>query len=220
MVKVTKVGQEPHDELHCPRGCGKLNNNRKLTNLKKYYKCNKCKGINLNIDEIKTMKLWMKAVKKNKLDRFLNEGKNGNLCCPTCTRLMKKISLEYDKNAADAGQKPGPGTMAAQGLLQPEMLIIVLPLLAIYGLSKALSKPKKKDDKLKTVTIDACRFCHSFWFDKGELKELAQVGQFADGSIELSDELKSDFIQNIKPSKPGILPTPGVVVTYSKSEVK
>ena len=104
--------------------------------------------------------------------------------------------------------------MAAQGLLQPEMLIIGLPLLAIYGLSKALSKPKKKDDKLKTVTIDACRFCHSFWFDKGELKELAQVGQFADGSIELSD-----FIQNIKPSKPGTRTTPGVV-TYSKSEVK
>lgn len=196
MVKVTKIGEEPSNELQCPRECGKLNNKRKLTNLKKYYKCKKCKGINLNINEIKMMKLWMKDVKKNKLERFLNEGKQGALCCPTCTRKMKQIGLEYDEKQIKEGQKPGAGSVIGQGIIAPEGLIIGLPLLAIYGLSKLLSKPKEKENKLKTVIIDACGFCQSFWFDKGELQVLAQVGQFADGTIELYDEFESDFIQN------------------------
>ena len=217
MVKVTKFGQEPLNELQCPRKCGKLNNKRKLTNLKKYYKCNKCKGINLNINEIKMMKLWMKGVKKNKLERFLNEGQQGDLCCPTCTRKMKQIRLEYDENAIKEGQQPGAKNIIGPGIIGPEGLIIGLPILAIYGLSKLLSKPKEKESKFKTLIIDACGFCQSFWFDKGELQELAQVGQFADGTIELSDEFKADFMQNVELAKPGTQPSSGVV-TASKTE--
>ena len=186
MARVIKVGgtsKEPEREYPCPRDCGNLSNKRKIGNLKKHYKCKKCGGINLSINEMESL-FWLRGIKKNKLAKFLNSGKPGGLNCPTCSRKMQVVELRYDKKAVDAGQKPGAGSVAAQGLLQPEALILALPLLAIYGLSQSLSRSKQQTQDLKTVNIDSCGSCHSFWFDKNELQELANVGQFAEGAVE------------------------------------
>ena len=117
------------------------------------------------------------------------------------------VELRYDKKAVDAGQKPGAGSVAAQGLLQPEALILALPLLAIYGLSQSLSRSKQQTQDLKTVNIDSCGSCHSFWFDKNELQELANVGQFAEGAIE---QLYSKESGHVEVAKHGSEVTPGV----------
>ena len=209
MARVIKVGEtskEPEREYPCPRGCGNLSNKRKIGNLKKHYKCKKCGGINLSINEMKSL-FWLRGIKKNKLERFLNSGKPGGLNCPTCSRKMQVVELRYDKKAVDAGQKPGAGSVAAQGLLQPEALIIGLPLLAIYGLSQLLLGPKQQTHDLKTVTIDSCGFCNSFWFDKNELQELAQVGQFAEGAVQ---QLYSKESGHVEVVKHGSEVTPGV----------
>ena len=212
MARVIKVGEtskEPEKELPCPRGCGNLTNQRKLTNLRKHYKCKKCGGINLSIDEINAQ-IIDRGIKKNKLARFLNSGTPGGMNCPTCSRKMQVVELRYDKKAVDAGQKPGAGSVAAQGaqgLLQPELLIIGLPILAIYGLSQLLSRTKQQTHNLKTVTIDSCGSCHSFWFDKNELQELAQVGQFAEGAVE---QLYSKESGHVEVAKHGSEVTPGV----------
>jgi len=123
---------------------------------------------------------------------------------------MQVVELRYDKKAVDAGQKPGAGSVAAQGaqgLLQPQAAIIALPLLAIYGLSQLLLGPKQQTHDLKTVTIDSCGFCNSFWFDKNELQELAQVGQFAEGAVQ---QLYSKESGHVEVVKHGSEVTPGV----------
>ena len=206
MARVIRVGKEPEKELPCPRGCGNLTNQRKLTNLRKHYRCKKCGGTNLSIDEINAQ-INNRGIKKNKLEKFLNSGKPGGLNCPTCSRKMQVVELRYDKKAVDAGQKPGAGSVAAQGLLQPEALILALPLLAIYGLSQSLSRSKQQTQDLKTVNIDSCGSCHSFWFDKNELQELANVGQFAEGAIE---QLYSKESGHVEVAKHGSEVTPGV----------
>ena len=200
MARVIRVGKEPEKEYPCPRGCGNLSNKRKIGNLKKHYKCKKCGGINLSINEMKSL-FRLRGIKKNKLERFLNSGKPGGLNCPTCSRKMQVVELRYDKKAVDAGQKPGAGSVAAQGaqgLLQPELLIIGLPILAIYGLSQLLSRTKQQTHDLKTVNIDSCGSCHSFWFDKNELQELANVGQFAEGAIEQLYSKESGHVEVVK----------------------
>ena len=209
MARVIKVGEtskEPEREYPCPRDCGNLSNKRKIGNLKKHYKCKKCGGINLSINEMESL-FWLRGIKKNKLARFLNSGKAGGLNCPTCSRKMQVVELRYDKKAVDAGQKPGAGSVAAQGLLQPEALILALPLLAIYGLSQSLSRSKQQTQDLKTVNIDSCGSCHSFWFDKNELQELANVGQFAEGAVE---QLYSKESGHVEVAKHGSEVTPGV----------
>ena len=213
MARVIKVGKEPEKEHPCPRGCGNLSNKRKIGNLKKHYKCKKCGGINLSINEMKSL-FHLRGIKKNKLERFLNSGTPGGMNCPTCSRKMQVVELRYDKKAVDAGQKPGAGSVAAQGaqgLLQPELLIIGLPILAIYGLSQLLSRTKQQTHNLKTVTIDSCGSCHSFWFDKNELQELAQVGQFAEGAVE---QLYSKESGHVEVAKPGSEATPGVSTVF------
>ena len=180
MARVIKVGgapKEPEKEYPCPRGCGNLTNQRKLTNLRKHYKCKKCKGINLSIDEINTQ-ILNRGIKQSKLEKFLNSGKQGGLNCPTCSRKMQILTLSYDKNLFPSTLDKGMMGIGQFG--GPEALIITLPILAIYGISKLAykrtKKAKQKPKNLKSVVIDSCGYCNSFWFDKNELKELTEVG--------------------------------------------
>ena len=206
VIKVGGISKEPEREYPCPRDCGNLSNKRKIGNLKKHYKCKKCGGINLSINEMESL-FRLRGIKKNKLERFLNSGKPGGLNCPTCSRKMQVVELRYDKKAVDAGQKPGAGSVAVQTVLQPQAAIIALPLLAIYGLSQLLLGPKQQTHDLKTVTIDSCGSCNSFWFDKNELQELAQVGQFAEGAVQ---QLYSKESGHVEVAKHGSEVTPGV----------
>ena len=215
MARVIKVGgtsKEPEREYPCPRGCGNLTNQRKLTNLRKHYKCKKCGGTNLSIDEINAQ-INNRGIKKNKLEKFLNSGKPGGLNCPTCSRKMQIIELSYDKDLLSSTLDKG--MMGLGGLGGPEAMIVTLPILAIYGISKlaskATKKAKQKPKNLKSVVIDSCGSCNSFWFDKNELQELAQVGQFAEGAVE---QLYSKESGHVEVAKHGLEATPGVSTVF------
>jgi len=209
MVRVEKLGTEALEQKYpCPRGCGNLTNQRKLTNLRKHYKCKKCKGINLSVDEINAQML-NRGIKKNKLERFLNSGKQGNLACPKCLRKMQILELSYDKDRLPSTLDKGMMGLGGPGF-GPESMIIALPILAIYGIaklaSKATKKGKQKPKNLKSVVIDSCGHCNRFWFDKGEFKELTEVGA-SKADIELINALKIEL------AKKGTKPTKGVVTT-------
>ena len=208
MVRVEKIGTESSEQKYpCPRGCGNLTNQRKLTNLRKHYKCKKCKGTNLSVDEINAQ-ILNRGIKKNKLERFLNSGKQGNLACPKCLRKMQILELSYDKDRLPSALDKGVGALGGPGPFGPEGMIIALPILAIYGIAKLASKKTKKakPKNLKSVVIDSCGHCNSFWFDKDELKELTEVGA-SKADIEQINALKIEL------AKKGTKPTKGVVTT-------
>ena len=213
MARVIRVGEtskEPEKELPCPRGCGNLTNQRKLTNLRKHYRCKKCGGTNLSIDEINAQ-INNRGIKKNKLEKFLNSGKPGGLNCPTCSRKMQIIELSYDKDLLSSTLDKGMMGLGGFGSMGLEAMIITLPILAIYGISKLAykrtKKAKQKPKNLKSVVIDSCGSCNSFWFDKNEIQELAQVGQFAEGAVQ---QLYSKESGHVEVVKHGSEVTPGV----------
>ena len=213
MVRVEKIGTETTEPKYpCPRGCGDLTNQRKLTNLRKHYKCKKCKGTNLSVDEINAQML-NRGIKKNKLERFLNSGKQGNLACPKCLRKMQILELSYDKDRLPSTLDKSVGALGG-GPLGPEGMIIGLPILVIYGIAKLASKKTKKakPKNLKSVVIDSCGHCNSFWFDKNELKELTEVGA-SKANIEQMDALKIEL------AKKETKPTKGVVTAAKKQNL-
>jgi Zn-finger nucleic acid-binding protein len=105
------------------------------------------------------------------------------------------------------------------GLGGPEAMIIALPILAIYGISKlaskATKKAKPKPKNLKSVVIDSCGSCNSFWFDKNELKELTEVGA-SKADIE---QMYSKESGHVEVAKHGLEVTPGVsIVSVAEKE--
>ena len=100
MVKVTKVGEEPPFELHCPRGCGNLRYG--WTAPGKTNNCKNCSGIMLTLDELQTFEnrgiKRFNKLKKNKLSETLSTGKTGSLDCPKCRKIMVEIELFYKKS--------------------------------------------------------------------------------------------------------------------------
>ena len=175
--------------------------------MRKHYRCKKCGGTNLSIDEINAQ-ITHSGIKNNKIEKFLNSGKPGELNCPTCSRKMQRIELSYDKDLLPSTLDKG--MMGFGGLGGPEGLIITLPILAIYGISKlaskATKKAKQKPKNLKSVVIDSCESCNSFWFDKNEFKELNEVGA-SKADIE---QMYSKESGHVKVAKPGSEVTPGV----------
>ena len=176
-----------------------------MTNLRKHYRCKKCGGTNLSIDEINAQ-ITHGGIKKNKIEKFLNSGKPGELNCPTCSRKMQRIELSYDKDLLPSALDKG--MMGLGGFGGPEGMIITLPILAIYGISKlaskATKKAKQKPKNLKLVVIDSCGYCNSFWFDKNEFKELNEVGA-SKADIE---QIKG--LGHVEVAKHGSEVTPGV----------
>ena len=100
MVKVTKVGEDPPLELHCPRGCGKLRYGRSMYR-GKTNNCKKCKGVMLTLDELQILEnrglSAFNKLRKNKLREIVNAGKVGSLDCPKCRKIMIEIELFYKK---------------------------------------------------------------------------------------------------------------------------
>ena len=215
-IRVEETSKEPEKELPCPRSCGNLTNQRKLTNLRKHYRCKKCGGTNLSIDEINAQ-INNRGIKKNELENFLNSGKPGELNCPTCSRKMQRIELSYDKDLLPSALDKG--MMGLGGFGGPEGMIITLPILAIYGISKlaskATKKAKQKPKNLKLVVIDSCGYCNSFWFDKNEFKELNEVGA-SKADIE---QMYSKESGHVEVAKHGLEVTPGVsIVSVAEKE--
>ena len=162
MVKVTKVGEDPPLDFHCPRGCGNLRYGWTLQG--KTNNCKNCSGIMLTLDELQTFEnrgiKRFNKLKKNKLSETLSTGKTGSLDCPKCRKIMVEIELFYKKSRFLAKQEEATNLENFVGGLP---IIWVIP--AILDFASDF-KHGKLD---KSVTIDACPSCIIFWFDKTEL---------------------------------------------------
>ena len=169
MVNVTKVGEDPPLELHCPRGCGKLRYGRSAHYIDrgKTNNCKQCKGVMLTLDELQIFEnrgiKRFNKLRKNKLRETLNTGKVGSLDCPKCKKIMVEIELFYKKGRYMAKQEEA--TNLGNFIRGLPIIWVIEP---IIDLASDL-----KDGKLnKSVTIDACHSCFIFWFDKTELSKV------------------------------------------------
>jgi Zn-finger nucleic acid-binding protein len=185
MARVIKV-TEPEKELPCPRrhdfrGCGNLRYGKTWRNSQKVTNCKNCKGVMLTLDEIQTwgQDSWVPGRKKaarklrsSGLENFLSSGTPCSLDCPKCSKKMVEIKLSYKKsrvagNMQDAMLDP---------LSNPGYFIRGVPIVGeIFGVVMFLGEASQDivhGKKTKSVTIDGCRNCHIFWFDKTELEQL------------------------------------------------
>ena len=214
MVKITRVGEEPPLELHCPRGCGKLRYGRSIHYRGKTNNCKKCKGVMLTLDEIQTfenkgLKSFNK-LRKNKLGEKINSGKIGSLDCPKCRKIMFELELFYKKGRYMAKQEEATW----KSVTSPSLgnLVTGIPIIGSFFTAVVVTADLAADLKHgkldKSVTIDACPSCFIFWFDKTELMR-----------VTANDVTVKKENSSVKVAPPNSQPTPGVVTT-SKSELE
>ena len=214
MVKITRVGEEPTLELHCPRGCGKLRYGRSIHYRGKTNNCKKCKGVMLTLDEIQTfenkgLKSFNK-LRKNKLGEKINSGKIGSLDCPKCRKIMFELELFYKKGRYMAKQEEATW----KSVTSPSLgnLVTGIPIIGSFFTAVVVTADLAADLKHgkldKSVTIDACPSCFIFWFDKTELMR-----------VTANDVTVKKENSSVKVAPPNSQPT-SRVVTVSKSEVK
>jgi len=210
MVKITRVGEEPTLELHCPRGCGKLRYGRSIHYRGKTNNCKKCKGVMLTLDEIQTfenkgLKSFNK-LRKNKLGEKINSGKIGSLDCPKCRKIMVEIELFYKRGRHMAKQEEATW----KSVTSPNLgnLVSAIPIIWVIEPILDLASDLKHGKLDKSVAIDACPSCFIFWFDKTELMR-----------VTANDVTVKKENSSVKVAPPNSQPTPGVVTT-SKSELE
>ena len=173
MVKITRIGDEPPLELHCPRGCGNLRYGRTLQG--KTNNCKKCSGIMLTLDELQTFEnrgiKRFNKLRKNKLGEKINSGKIGSLDCPKCRKIMFEIELFYKRGRYMAKQEEATW----KSVTSPSLgnLVTGIPIIGSFFTAVVVTADLAADLKHgkldKSVTIDACPSCFIFWFDKTEL---------------------------------------------------
>jgi len=173
MVKVVKFEEEPLEGLICPRGCGKLRYGRSLHYTRKTNNCKKCNGIAATLDELKNWEgkgLGYNKLRKNKLREALEAGKSSSLDCPKCRKKMLKIELFYKRGRfmsriEEDSKKPlSKQHFTIVGGI-PMIGEIVRAVMWTVDLAGDLTHGKLD----KSVTIDACSSCLTFWFDQSEL---------------------------------------------------
>lgn len=212
MVKITRVGEEPPLELHCPRGCGNLRYGRTFQYRGKTNNCKNCSGVMLTLDELQTFEnkgiKRFNKLRRNKLGEQISSGKIGSLSCPKCSKKMVEIELLYRRSRHMAKQEEA----MVEPWKNPGFFARGIPIIGeIFGMVMLTSDIAgdliygKLD---KTVTIDACPSCFIFWFDKTEL-----------GLLSLNDVTTKNENSSVKVAPPNSQPSSGVV-TASKSEVE
>ena len=191
MVKVTKIGQEPFNELQCPRGCGNLRYGRTTQYLKKTHNCKKCKGHVLTLDEIKTIeKKGIKRfnkMRRNKLGEVLSSGTLGNLNCPKCSRKMVEIKLYYKRGRHMAKQEKAMLDPWKNSGFFVRGIPIIVEAFGMVLLATDVAGDLIHGKLDKTVTIDACPTCFIFWFDKTELVLVIMNDVTAKSEVERKD---------------------------------
>jgi hypothetical protein len=180
-------------QLNCPRGCGNLTGtlqeNRRSEVWTIKIVCDTCEGIFVNPQQ------FIKGEKQ--LKRFIEEKIPGetktNLKCPNCSEEMLEITLEYDKiysGSTGLGSKIAKaplevfkgGGMSGEDVVP---VVIVAAAVAAIGLTVGvteaalrvpsnIAKRKKNQKEMERhgqeLTIDMCKPCNSFWFDKNEIE--------------------------------------------------
>jgi Zn-finger nucleic acid-binding protein len=214
MVKVTKIGEAPTDDLQCSRGCGNLRYGRTFQYRGKTNNCKNCSGVMLNLDELNTLEnkgiKRFNKLKKNKLRETLSTGKAGSLDCPKCRKIMVEIELFYKRGRYMAKQDEA----TLKSVTTPNLgnLVSGIPIIGGFFTAVVVTADLAADLKHgkldKSVTIDACPSCFIFWFDKKEL-----------GLISMNDVTVKKENSSVKVAPPNTQSTQGVV-TASKSEVE
>ena len=179
-------------QLNCPRGCGNLTGtlqeNRRSEVWTIKIVCDTCEGIFVNPQQ------FIKGEKQ--LKRFIEEKIPGetktNLKCPNCSEEMLEITLEYDKiysestglgsKIAKAFPLSGDAVAMGEGIVFVPVIIVAAAAIGLtVGVTEAalrvpsnIAKRKKNQKEMEIhgqeLTIDMCKPCNSFWFDKNEIE--------------------------------------------------
>ena len=173
MVRVVKTEENVHN---CPRGCGPLKYGRSMDVISKTTHCKKCKGIMLTKNEIQKWehkRPGFNKMKQNNLFELLNSGTTGTLDCPKCHTKMKEIHLGYKKSRMMSRHEE---VMKDPKKITGEMVLEFLPIIgALIQFGRFISEvggDATKGKLKKTVTIDGCSSCFTFWFDRGEIIQI------------------------------------------------
>jgi len=181
MVRVEKIGTETTEPKYpCPRGCGPLKHGRSMDIISKTTHCKKCKGIMLTKDEIKKWEnkragalINLNKMKQNNLFALLNSGTTGTLDCPKCHTKMKEIHLGYKKSRMmSRHEEIAKDPKRITGEMALEFLPIFGALIQFGRFISEVGADAKKGKLKKTVTIDGCSSCFTFWFDRGEIIQI------------------------------------------------
>ena len=177
MVKVVDTMKKTYP---CPRGCGPLKHGRSMDFISKTTHCKKCKGIMLTKDEIKKWEnkragalINLNKMKQNNLFALLNSGTTGTLDCPKCHTKMKEIHLGYKKSRMmSRHEEIAKDPKRITGEMVLEFLPIFGALIQFGRFISEVGADAKKGKLKKTVTIDGCSSCFTFWFDRGEIIQI------------------------------------------------
>ena len=210
MVRVIKTEE---DVYNCPRGCGPLKYGRSLDIMAKTTHCKKCKGVMLTKNEIQKWEYkrpGFNKMRQNNLFELLNSGTTGTLDCPKCHIKMKEIHLGYKKSRMMSRHEE---IMKDPKKITGEMVLEFLPIIgALIQFGRFISEvggDARKGKLKKTVTIDGCSSCFTFWFDRGE------IVQITGNNVTL--EYKG---ATVKLAGPNAKPSPNVTTAHKTDEVK
>jgi len=164
----------------CPRGCGPLKHGRSMDIISKTTHCKKCKGIMLTKDEINKWEnkragalININKMKQNNLFALLNSGTTGTLDCPKCHTKMKEIHLGYKKSRMmSRHEEIAKDPKRITGEMALEFFPIFGALIQFGRFISEVGADAKKGKLKKTVTIDGCSSCFTFWFDRGEIIQI------------------------------------------------
>ena len=226
-VPCTNMSSE--SPLACPR-CADVNLTKKLALRKKFrhWSCKSCKGVMLNVNDIKKLPMiGSRIIKKHKLENLLGSGDIGSLRCAACYANMSEIHVvckKHDKHSHPVEKAAEITALTIVGVFVLFLAFILGPVadIAAYAAykdskknaAKNEKKKKLKESEIEIITIDGCASCASFWFDEGEIQKLNKAKIIKDYSGINNLELE-ELIKKTEESRDNIL---GVTSKDSKIE--
>jgi len=181
------------ERLECPRGCGILSYH--ISNDRGYFECGKCKGTLLNAKNIGTI-LKDTTDKVGVLEELLMQGNPCDLDCPTCEGKMVEIEVGYVQPERSGGGFGGDLGLGAVD--HPIVLVFALVLIVGAVAYEATKEAGAGAGKLKSLILDGCVDCGSFWFDKGEMDSIKKSSSVMD-SDSTGSQAKPDMDTDRRP---------------------
>ena len=153
------------EKLQCPRGCGLLSY-KWIDNKGGYYVCKECSGSALDAKSMETRL----SDHVEGLNELLEGGEECSLKCPNCEIEMLEFRVAYVIEGGGAG---GGGLHIGGGGAGAGIILGIVLIAAVAAAAEA-SKPKSGGTEYdstigKTMLVDGCRECGTFWFDGNEL---------------------------------------------------
>ena len=153
------------EKLQCPRGCGLLSY-KWIDNKGGYYVCKECSGSALDAKSMETRL----SDHVEGLNELLEGGEECSLKCPNCEIEMLEFRVAY---VIEGGGVRGGGHHIGGGGAGAGIILGIVLIAAVAAAAEA-SKPKSGGTEYdstigKTMLVDGCRECGTFWFDGNEL---------------------------------------------------